>query len=99
MRSLRELAMHPAANFVISKALERANAAQLSYALHKLLDSLGKLRRMFAFHILSCRCSSSFKYSGRDLGTLIERAIALNVLEDEICEVTGSLYHVWSMQS
>ncbi|KAF8485307.1 hypothetical protein DFH94DRAFT_689665 [Russula ochroleuca] len=61
--------MHPAANFVISKALERANAAQLSYALHKLLDSLGKLRR-----------------------TLIERAIALNVLEDEICEAMCSAF-------
>src|SRR5712675_2865230 len=42
-RSLRKLAMHPVANFVIAKALERANVEQLSYALHELQDSLGKL--------------------------------------------------------
>jgi len=40
--------MHPVANFVIAKALERANVEQLSYALHELQDSLGKLRRMSA---------------------------------------------------
>ncbi len=37
--------MHPVANFVVSKALERAKAKQLSYALIELRDSLGKLRR------------------------------------------------------
>ena len=36
--------MHPVANFVVSKALERAKAKQLSYALIELRDSLGKLR-------------------------------------------------------
>jgi nucleolar protein 9 len=50
-RSLRKLAMHPVANFVIAKALERANTVQLSYALHELRDSLGKLRRMIASHV------------------------------------------------
>ena len=54
-RSLRKLSMHPVANFVIAKALERANAKQLLYALKELRDSLGKLRRMFASHILSGR--------------------------------------------
>jgi hypothetical protein len=38
--------MHPVANFVIAKVLERANVEQLSYALNELRDSLGKLRRM-----------------------------------------------------
>ncbi len=52
-RSLRKLAMHPVANFVIAKALERANAEQLSYAMNELRDSLGKLRRMYVSHILS----------------------------------------------
>jgi nucleolar protein 9 len=47
-RSLRKLAMHPVANFVIAKAIERANPEHLSYALRELRDSLGKLRRMFA---------------------------------------------------
>jgi nucleolar protein 9 len=50
-RSIRKLAMHPVANFVIAKALERANADQLSYATKELGDSLGKLRRMYASHI------------------------------------------------
>jgi nucleolar protein 9 len=57
-RSLRKLAMHPVANFVVAKALERANAEQLSYAMNELRDSLGKLRRMYASHILGHRCSS-----------------------------------------
>ena len=65
-RSLRKLAMHPVANFVIAKALERANARQLSYALTELRDSLGKLRRMFASHILSCRYSLLFRNSNRN---------------------------------
>jgi len=47
-RSLRKLAMHPVANFVIAKAIERANPEHLSYALRELRDSLGKLRRMSA---------------------------------------------------
>ena len=46
-RNLRKLAMHPVANFVIAKALERANPEHLSYAVRELRDSLGKLRRMF----------------------------------------------------
>lgn len=45
--------MHPVANFVIAKALERANAEQLLYAMNELRDSLGKLRRMYASHIES----------------------------------------------
>jgi nucleolar protein 9 len=52
-RSLRKLAIHPVANFVIAKALERANVEQLSYAQHELQDSFGKLRRMFASHQLA----------------------------------------------
>jgi nucleolar protein 9 len=72
-RSLRKLAMHPVANFVVAKALERANAEQLSYALNELRDSLGKLRRMFASHILSCRCSSLFRNSDRNF-TCLDRA-------------------------
>ncbi len=46
-RTLRKLAIHPVANFVVAKALERANAKQLSYALGELRDSLGKLRRNY----------------------------------------------------
>jgi nucleolar protein 9 len=44
-QSLRKLAMHPVANFVIAKALERAAPEQLTYALSELRDSLGKLCR------------------------------------------------------
>ena len=44
-RNLRKLSMHPVANFVVAKALERAQAKQLSYALSELRGSLGKLRR------------------------------------------------------
>jgi len=62
--------MHPVANFVIAKALERASAEQLSYAMNELRDSLGKLRQT-RMGILRA---------------LIERAAALNALEDEICE-------------
>jgi hypothetical protein len=65
--------MHPVANFVIAKALERANAEQLSYALNELRESLGKLRRMFASHILSCRYSSLFRNSDRNF-TCSDRA-------------------------
>jgi hypothetical protein len=39
-RSLRKLAMHPVANFVIAKALERTNAEQLSYSVNGLWHSL-----------------------------------------------------------
>ena len=35
-RSLRKLAMHPVANFVIAKALERAGLKQLTYTLGEL---------------------------------------------------------------
>ena len=43
--SLRKLAMHPVANFVIAKALERAGLEQLIYALGELRDTLRKLCR------------------------------------------------------
>lgn len=62
-RNLRKLAVHPVANFVFTKALERANAVQLSYALNELWESLSRLRRMFASYILSCQCSSLFRNS------------------------------------
>ncbi len=65
-RSIRKLAMHPVANFVLAKGLERANAEQLSYALGELRDSLGKLRRMYASQMRSCRCSSLFRNSDRN---------------------------------
>ncbi|KAI0274347.1 armadillo-type protein [Russula aff. rugulosa BPL654] len=80
-RSLRKLAMHPVANFVVAKALERANAEQLSYAVNELRDSLGKLRRITRIGILRA---------------LIERAAALNALEDEICEAICSAFQVGS---
>ena len=47
-RNLRKLSVHPVANFVVAKALERAQAEQLSYALGELRDSLGKLRRRWS---------------------------------------------------
>ncbi|KAH9991427.1 armadillo-type protein [Russula vinacea] len=61
-------------------ALERSNAEQLSYALHELRDSLGKLRQT-RIGILRA---------------LIERAAALNVLEDEVCESICSAFQVGS---
>jgi nucleolar protein 9 len=90
-RSLRKLAMHPVANFVIAKALERANAEQLSYTMNELRGSLGKLRRTYASHILSRRAHHCSETRIGILRALIERAAALNALEDEICEV--SLYY------
>ena len=44
-RNLKKLSVHPVANFVVAKALERAQAKQLTYALSELRDSLGRLRR------------------------------------------------------
>jgi len=72
-RGLRKLAMHPVANFVVAKALERANPDQLSYAVNELRDSLGKLRRTYASHILSRRCSSLSRNSDRNF-TSFDRA-------------------------
>jgi len=77
-RSLRKLALHPVANFVIAKALERANVEQLSYAQHELQDSFGKLRQT--------RIGV--------LRALIERTAALGVLEEEICEAICSAFEV-----
>lgn len=65
--------MHPVANFVVAKALERANAEQLSYAMNELRDSLGKLRRMYASHMSSHRCSSLFRNPDRNF-TSLDRA-------------------------
>jgi hypothetical protein len=65
--------MHPVANFVVAKALERANAEQLSYAMNELGDSLGKLRRMYASFVLSRRCLSLFRNPDRNL-TCFDRA-------------------------
>ncbi|KAH9991655.1 ARM repeat-containing protein [Russula compacta] len=76
--NLKKLAMHPVANFVIAKALERARAEQLSFALHELRESLGKLRQT--------RIGV--------LRALIERAAALSVLEDEVCEAMCSAFQV-----
>jgi hypothetical protein len=39
--------MYPVANFVIAKAVERANPDKLSYALCELSDSFGKLWHMY----------------------------------------------------
>ncbi|KAN0135354.1 hypothetical protein V8E53_006919 [Lactarius tabidus] len=39
-RSLRKLSVHPVANFVVAKALERAQARQLTYTFSELRDSL-----------------------------------------------------------
>ena len=65
--------MHPVANFVVAKALERVNGEQLSYALKELGDSLGRLRRMYASPILRRRCSSLFRNSDRNF-TSFDRA-------------------------
>ncbi|KAI9449635.1 ARM repeat-containing protein [Lactarius psammicola] len=70
-RNLRKFSMHPVANFVVAKALERAKAKQLSYALCELRDSLGKLRQS-RIGILRA---------------LIECAATLTILEAEVCEV------------
>ncbi|KAI0253125.1 ARM repeat-containing protein [Lactifluus subvellereus] len=77
-RSIRKLAMHPVANFVIAKALERAGPEQLTYALGELRDSLSKLRQT--------RIGV--------LRALIERTATLSVLEAEICEAIFSAFQV-----
>jgi hypothetical protein len=46
--------MHPVANFVIAKTLERAAPEQLIYALGELRDSLSKLRRKLTYHLAVC---------------------------------------------
>ena len=63
--------------------------------MNELRDSLGKLRRMYASRISSRRrCSSLFRETRIGIvRALIEHAAALNVLEDEICEV--SLYRIF----
>jgi len=88
--------MHPVANFVMAKALERAHAEHLSYALRELRDSFGKLRRMSFFSCVSRRCSSLLETRIGVLRALVERAAALSVLEGEVCEV--SLCHIFSMR-
>ncbi|KAI9511254.1 armadillo-type protein [Russula earlei] len=77
-RSLKKLAMHPVANFVIAKAVERADAEQLSYALYELQDSFGKLRQT--------RIGV--------LRAFIERTASLGILEKEICEAICSAFQV-----
>ncbi|KAI9448557.1 ARM repeat-containing protein [Lactarius indigo] len=77
-RNLRKLSIHPVANFVVAKALERAKVEQLSYALNELRDSLGKLRQS-RIGILRA---------------LIERAAALTALEAEVCEVICLAFEV-----
>jgi nucleolar protein 9 len=87
--------MHPVANFVIAKALERAHAEHLSYALGELRDSFGKLRRMYS-HTLANEGSLLLETRIGVLRALIERAATLSVLEGEVCEV--SLCHIFSMR-
>jgi len=70
--------MHPVANFVVAKAFERAHPEQLSYALQELRESLSRLRQT--------RIGV--------LRALIERAAALSVLEDEICEAICSAFQI-----
>ncbi|KAH9175142.1 ARM repeat-containing protein [Lactarius sanguifluus] len=77
-RNLRKLSIHPVANFVVAKALERAKVEQLSYALNELRDSLGKLRQS-RIGILRA---------------LIERAAALTILEAEVCEAICFAFEV-----
>ncbi|KAI0299719.1 ARM repeat-containing protein [Multifurca ochricompacta] len=77
-RNLRKLAVHPIANFVIAKALERAQAEQLAYALGELRDSFSRLRQTRIGVIRS----------------LIERAATLNVLEGEVSEAICSAFQV-----
>ncbi|KAH9059317.1 armadillo-type protein [Lactarius vividus] len=77
-RNLRKLSIHPVANFVVAKALERAKVEQLSYALNELRDSLGKLRQSRV----------------GILRALIERAAALTTLEAEVCEAICFAFEV-----
>ncbi|KAF8270863.1 armadillo-type protein [Lactarius quietus] len=77
-RNLRKLSVHPVANFVVAKVLERAQAKQLSYALTELRDSLSKLRQS-RIGILRA---------------LIERAAALASLEAEVCEAICFAFEV-----
>jgi hypothetical protein len=72
--SLKKLAImkHLVANFVIAKALERANAEQLSYAMNELRRQAPPGRRMYVLsHILSRRCSSLFRNSDRNCTTTL----------------------------
>ncbi|KAI9449636.1 hypothetical protein BJY52DRAFT_1359724 [Lactarius psammicola] len=73
-----KLSVHPVANFVVAKALERAKTEQLSYALSELRDSLGRLRQS-RIGILRA---------------LIERAATLAVLEAEVCEAICFAFEV-----
>jgi len=88
--------MHPVANFVVAKALERAHAEHLLYTLRELRDSFGKLRRMYFFSYISRLCSSLLETRIGVLRAVIERAAVLGVLESEVCEV--SLCHIFPMR-
>ncbi|KAI0260538.1 armadillo-type protein [Gloeopeniophorella convolvens] len=79
-RNLKKLAMHPVANFVVAKALERANTDNLSFVLNELRESLGKIRQTRV----------------GVLRALIERAANLNSLEAEVCEAVCFAFEVES---
>ncbi|KAH7930051.1 ARM repeat-containing protein [Leucogyrophana mollusca] len=68
---LARLALHPVANFVLAKALERVSADQLKDALEELEDAWKKILKSARTGVLRA---------------LIERAVTLRVHEQAVCE-------------
>lgn len=69
--SLARLAVHPVANFVVAKALECLDVAQLKAAIDEMAESWKKIRMQ----------------RPGVLRALIERVVTLKEAEDAVCEV------------
>ncbi|KZV71404.1 ARM repeat-containing protein [Peniophora sp. CONT] len=76
--SLARLAVHPVANFVVAKALERVDTTQLLAAIDEMAESWKKIRTQ----------------RPGVLRALIERAVALKDAEDAICEVIYTVFEL-----
>ena len=80
-RNLKELSVHPVANFVVAKALERHT---LSASCETRWASFPIGRPLLR---TACDVNQFVESLVGILRALIERAAALIVLEDEVCEI------------
>ncbi|VDC06251.1 unnamed protein product [Peniophora sp. CBMAI 1063] len=78
--SLARLAVHPVANFVVAKALERVDASQLQSAIDDMAESWKKIRSQ----------------RPGVLRAVIERAVVLKEAEEAVCEVMYSAFELKS---
>lgn len=96
---LPKLAVHPVANFVVAKALERVDASELEEACQELDSILGKIisRRSPIGTELSYIIKLNSVESSRTgvLRALVDRAAALHAHEGRVVEV--SITQSWSV--